>query len=196
MSDKNKKNEDFFDGMREKLENKIAELEEKIEEEDRKMAIIKNERQKEKAEKQKDKPKTGVRKLSKKYLITVFCAILTFASVVTLVAFFGGSIMGIFGFEYENPYTLILFFLAVSVFSAPFQFFLDTTRNILIKEKRMSAKIGEIVFSLSDISITFIIMNLVDKIMVGIRGTSLSFIVISILMMIPYKEDIFKKPTL
>lgn len=125
----------------------------------------------------------------KEYALSLIGTIIVFLTVFVVTIFLSGSVMGIFGFEYENLMTLILFFIATSIFSAPFEAGLSFVIAILLYKKIFNMKIGRLVFFLTDMFIVFVIMNLVDKMMVGINGNTIAFLIISLIMAVPRKDN-------
>lgn len=123
--------------------------------------------------------------------------IATFFGVTILIllasAFFTGSIMSIFGFEYENLYTLFLFFTAVLIFSLPLELLANAIPNVLTENKIISKKASTIFFYIVDVCVTFTTMTIVDKIMLGIQGSSWAYLVISLLMATPTSDSMKNK---
>lgn len=150
------------------------------------------ENEKEKGTNKKQKKGTSNnKKRSAESSAVIVSVCISFLLIFSIIVFFSGSIMGIFGFEYENLRTLILFFVATFVFGVPFEIATNVLPNMLIKEKIITAKVAKWVFVIMDTIATFTVMTILDDIMIGIEGTPLAFLVISLLMASPIKDSTF-----
>lgn len=106
---------------------------------------------------------------------------MTFIVAIVIVCFLNGTAMKLFGFEYENIYTLVLFFATSIVFFIPFEICIEYICDII--NKKYSIKlISNIIRLVLNLIMKFIVLNKVDLIMLGINGTTTSYIVATIIM--------------
>ncbi len=113
--------------------------------------------------------------------------------IVSVLAIFGGSVMRIFGFEYDSVGKVILFFAISAVISFPISTFAGALPEVLLEMERISIRTAKILFLIFDTFATSLGMSLVDYFMTSVSATDLSILVISVLLALPDVKDIGKQ---
>lgn len=114
-------------------------------------------------------------------IIKLLASGMVFISAIVIVCLLNGTAMKLFGFEYENIYTLVLFFATAIVFFIPFEICIEYICDII--NRKYSVKlISNSIRLILNLIIKFIVLNKVDLIMLGINGTTTSYLVATIIM--------------
>ena len=113
--------------------------------------------------------------------------------IVSVLAIFGGSVMRIFGFEYESVGTVILFFTISAVISFPASAFAEALPEVLLEMEWISLGIAKLLFLLLDTFATALGMAIVDYFMTSVSATDLAIFAVAVLLALPDVKDIGSK---
>lgn len=78
---------------------------------------------------------------SEKITPLILFAIL-FVALVSVIAIFGGAIMKLFGFEYRTVWSIVLYFIIVSIVSFPFDFLVAAIPRVLLAYRKITKQVA------------------------------------------------------
>ncbi len=110
--------------------------------------------------------------------------------IVSVLAIFGGSVMRLFGFEYDSVGKVILFFTISAVISFLAGAFAEALPEVLLELERISLRTARILFLILDTFATALGMALVDYFMKSVAATDLAILAVSVLLALPDVKDI------
>ena len=113
--------------------------------------------------------------------------------IVAVIAYFGGAVMKIFGFEYESPGSIVLFFLITMMVGLPAEIFTGALPKALLSLEKLTLRGAKILSVVLDTTATAVTMAIVDYFMDSVSATDLSILVISLILALLSKEDFDKK---
>lgn len=125
----------------------------------------------------------------KEKIITFTICGTIFIIVLSIIAVISGSIMRLFGFQYESVGTIVLFFIIATVISFPLNLIAGALPKSLYELERISKKSALIFYLILDTIATSFGLKIVDYCMPSVSATTISIIIISFLLALPGKDD-------
>lgn len=110
--------------------------------------------------------------------------------VIIGLALLASVIMGFFGFTYDSPVSLVLFFAVCAVFGFPLELISKALPRALFSMGKVSIKEAKLLFVVLDTISTIIIMLLVDQQMDSIYASDSSIVIIALLMALFTMNDL------
>ena len=126
---------------------------------------------------------------NKEKIITIILCGSVFIVILSIIALVSGSIMRLFGFQYESLWSIILFFIIAAVISFPLNLIAESFPNSLFMEKRISKNYAIVLYLVIDTIATALGLTIVDYYMSSVSASTISIIVISFLLALPGKDD-------
>lgn len=121
-------------------------------------------------------------KITALIIIIVVIAAVIFGTLA-LIALFGGSIMKLFGFRYESFGSIVVFFAAAGIISAPVELFAQALPNALFKGlKRLTLKEARVLYIILDTIATALGLSAIDGIMRSVSASGTAIIVVSFVL--------------
>lgn len=129
---------------------------------------------------------------NKEKIITVITGGALLIGFIVIIALISGTIMKVFGFEYNSIGGLILFFIAATVLSYPMNLMAVALPKSLLKMEKITGKQALFIYLILDTVATGFGMIILDHLMISVSATKVSIIVISVLLAVFGKEDFSK----
>ena len=117
---------------------------------------------------------------SEKITPLILFAIL-FVALVSVIAIFGGAIMKLFGFEYRTVWSIVLYFIIVSIVSFPFDFLVAAIPRVLLAYRKITKQVAIALYLVLDIMLSYIGFSLIDYFMDSVSATDISILVLAII---------------
>ena len=112
-----------------------------------------------------------------------------FLVVLSIIALISGSIMKIFGFQYESVGSIILFFIIATIMSFPLNLIASAFPKALLKLGKINWRTAFILYLVLDTVATSFGLKVVDYYMPTVSATNISIIIISLLFAFMGKDD-------
>lgn len=125
--------------------------------------------------------------------ITLLLFGVAFIVIVAVIAIFGGSLMKIFGFQYESVGSIILFFIIATIISFPFSLIAEALPKVLLSFGKLTKREAVLLYVVLDTLVTALGLYVVDYFMETISATILSIMVVSFVFSLMGIRDIGKK---
>ena len=129
---------------------------------------------------------------SEKITPLILFAIL-FVALVSVIAIFGGAIMKLFGFEYRTVWSIVLYFIIVSIVSFPFDFLVAAIPRVLLAYRKIKKQVAIALYLVLDIMLSYIGFSLIDYFMDSVSATDISILVLAIIFSLFGIKDVDKK---
>lgn len=129
---------------------------------------------------------------SEKITPLILFAIL-FVALVSVIAIFGGAIMKLFGFEYRTVWSIVLYFIIVSIVSFPFDFLVAAIPRVLLAYRKITKQVAIALYLVLDIMLSYIGFSLIDYFMDSVSATDISILVLAIIFSLFGIKDVDKK---
>lgn len=129
---------------------------------------------------------------SEKITPLILFAILSVA-LVSVIAIFGGAIMKLFGFEYRTVWSIVLYFIIVSIVSFPFDFLVAAIPRVLLAYRKITKQVAIALYLVLDIMLSYIGFSLIDYFMDSVSATDISILVLAIIFSLFGIKDVDKK---
>ena len=123
-----------------------------------------------------------------KFKTFIMCSTI-FLAVLSIIALIGGSIMKIFGFQYESAGSIILFFIIATIMSFPLNLIASAFPKALLKLGKINWRTAFILYLVLDTVATSFGLKVVDYYMPTVSATNISIIIISLLFAFMGKDD-------
>ena len=101
---------------------------------------------------------------------------------MVVLSLLGGTLMTLFGMEYDSIGSLILYFVIIAIIGFPLDSLSQALPIVLVKMGKIEKPIGRIMFITLDTLSSFFVMTLIDYSMDSINATRLSILIISFIM--------------
>ena len=128
-------------------------------------------------------------KIDKEKFKTFAICGMIFLLILSIIALIGGSIMKIFGFQYESVGSIILFFIITTIMSFPLNLIASAFPKALLKLGKINWRIAFILYLVLDTVATSFGLKVVDYYMPTVSATNISIIIISLLFAFMGKDD-------
>ncbi|MFR1724488.1 regulatory YrvL family protein [Emergencia timonensis] len=109
--------------------------------------------------------------------------------IVAVIAYFGGAVMKVFGFEYESPGSIVLFFLFTAIAGFPAETIAKAFPRALLSLEKITVRGAKVLFVILDTAVTAVSMAIVDYFMDSVTATDASILVISLILALLSRED-------
>ena len=116
-----------------------------------------------------------------------------FVALVSVIAIFGGAIMKLFGFEYRTVWSIVLYFIIVSIVSFPFDFLVAAIPRVLLAYRKITKQVAIALYLVLDIMLSYIGFSLIDYFMDSVSATDISILVLAIIFSLFGIKDVDKK---
>lgn len=114
-------------------------------------------------------------------------------AIVAVIAYFGGAIMSVFGFEYVSPGSIVLFFLITAIAGFPAETIAKAFPRALLSLEKITARGAKILFVILDTAATAVTMAIVDYFMDSVSASDISILVIGLILALLSREDFEEK---
>lgn len=131
----------------------------------------------------------GSSKIDKEKFKTFTICGMIFLLILSIIALISGSIMKIFGFQYESAGSIILFFIIATIMSFPLNLIASAFPKALLKLGKINWRTAFILYLVLDTVATSFGLKVVDYYMPTVSATNISIIIISILFAFMGKDD-------
>lgn len=128
-------------------------------------------------------------KIDKEKIKTFLIGGTIFLAVLSIIALISGSIMKIFGFQYESLGSIILFFIIATIMSFPLNLIAGAFPKALLKLGKINRQAAFILYLILDTIATSFGLKVVDYYMPTVSATNISIIIISLLFAFMGKDD-------
>ena len=128
-------------------------------------------------------------KIDKEKFKTFAICGMIFLLILSIIALISGSIMKIFGFQYESVGSIILFFIITTIMSFPLNLIASAFSKALLKLGKINWRIAFILYLVLDTVATSFGLKVVDYYMPTVSATNISIIIISLLFAFMGKDD-------
>ena len=128
-------------------------------------------------------------KIDKEKFKTFAICGMIFLLILSIIALIGGSIMKIFGFQYESVGSIILFFIITTIMSFPLNLIASAFPKALLKLGKINWRTAFILYLVLDTVATSFGLKVVDYYMPTVSATNISIIIISLLFAFMGKDD-------
>ena len=108
---------------------------------------------------------------------------------VAMIAYFGGAVMKVFGFEYESPGSIVLFFLFTAIAGFPAETIAKAFPRALLSLEKITVRGAKVLFVILDTAVTAVSMAIVDYFMDSVTATDASILAISLILALLSRED-------
>lgn len=129
----------------------------------------------------------------KNKIITVLLGGCLLAAVLSIFALLSGAVMKLFGFEYQSPASVILFFIAGAMLSYPLGLIAGALPKALLSLKRLSERAVKFLYVCLDTFATFLGFRITDYFMTSVSAENRSIIVVSLLFALLGVSEIGKQ---
>lgn len=113
--------------------------------------------------------------------------------VIAVIALLSGSVMRIFGFEYESVWHIILFFIITMIVGFPLELLAEGLPRALVSLGRARKNDATIFYVILDTLCTAVAMAITDYFMDSVTARDLSILVIAILFSLTSIKDFREK---
>ena len=110
-------------------------------------------------------------------------------AIVAMMAYFGGAVMKVFGFEYESPGSIVLFFLFTAIAGFPAETIAKAFPRALLSLEKITVRGAKVLFVILDTAVTAVSMAIVDYFMDSVTATDASILAISLILALLSRED-------
>ena len=110
-------------------------------------------------------------------------------AIVAMIAYFGGAVMKVFGFEYESPGSIVLFFLLTAIAGFPAETIAKAFPRALLSLEKITVRGAKVLFVILDTAVTAVSMAIVDYFMDSVTATDASILAISLILALLSRED-------
>ena len=131
----------------------------------------------------------GSSKIDKEKFKTFTICGMIFLLILSIIALISGSIMKIFGFQYETVGSIILFFIIATIMSFPLNLIASAFPKALLKLGKINWRTAFILYLVLDTVATSFGLKVVDYYMPIVSATNISIIIISLLFAFMGKDD-------
>lgn len=128
-------------------------------------------------------------KIDKEKFKTFAICGMIFLLILSIIALISGSIMKIFGFQYESVGSIILFFIIATIMSFPLNLIASAFPKALLKLGKINWRTAFILYLVLDTVATSFGLKVVDYYMPTVSATNISIIIISLLFAFMGKDD-------
>ena len=128
-------------------------------------------------------------KIDKEKFKTFAICGMIFLFILSIIALISGSIMKIFGFQYESVGSIILFFIIATIMSFPLNLIASAFPKALLKLGKINWRTAFILYLVLDTVATSFGLKVVDYYMPTVSATNISIIIISLLFAFMGKDD-------
>ena len=128
-------------------------------------------------------------KIDKEKFKTFAICGMIFLLILSIIALISGSIMKIFGFQYETVGSIILFFIIATIMSFPLNLIASAFPKALLKLGKINWRTAFILYLILDTVATSFGLKIVDYYMPTVSATNISIIIISLLFAFMGKDD-------
>lgn len=128
-------------------------------------------------------------KIDKEKFKTFAICGMIFLLILSIIALISGSIMKIFGFQYESVGSIILFFIIATIMSFPLNLIASAFPKALLKLGKINWRTAFILYLVLDTVATSFGLKVVDYYMPTLSATNISIIIISLLFAFMGKDD-------
>lgn len=111
--------------------------------------------------------------------------------VFAVVARLGGSLMGIFGFQYESTGQLFIYFVSAALLSLPLEVFSTALPRALYRMGKVSQRQGNLLYVPLDTLCTMVSFWIADQWIESVSASALSLCILGLfmaLLTLPIKE--------
>ncbi|WP_302971714.1 regulatory YrvL family protein [Coprobacillus cateniformis] len=126
---------------------------------------------------------------NKDKIITFIICGTIFIEMLSIIALVSGTVMKLFGFQYESIGSIILFFIIATIMSFPLNLIAGALPKALYELERISKLDALILYLTLDTIATSFGLKIVDYYMSSVSATTLSIVVISFLLALPGRDD-------
>ena len=98
-------------------------------------------------------------------------------AIVAMIAYFGGAVMKVFGFEYESPGSI------------PAETIAKAFPRALLSLEKITVRGAKVLFVILDTAVTAVSMAIVDYFMDSVTATDASILAISLILALLSRED-------
>ena len=126
---------------------------------------------------------------NKDKIITFIICGTIFIEMLSIIALVSGTVMKLFGFQYESISSIILFFIIATIMSFPLNLIAGALPKALYELERISKLDALILYLTLDTIATSFGLKIVDYYMSSVSATTLSIVVISFLLALPGRDD-------
>lgn len=123
-----------------------------------------------------------------KIITFIFCGVILIG-MLSIIALVSGTIMKLFGFQYESIGSIILFFIIATIMSFPLNLIAGALPKALYELERISKLNALILYLALDTIATSFGLKIVDYYMSSVSATTISIVVISFLLALPGRGD-------
>ena len=110
-------------------------------------------------------------------------------AIVAMIAYFGGAVMKVFGFEYESPGSIVWFFLFTAIAGFPAETIAKAFPRALLSLEKITVRGAKVLFVILDTAVTAVSMAIVDYFMDSVTATDASILAISLILALLSRED-------
>lgn len=126
---------------------------------------------------------------NKDKIITFIICGTIFIEMLSIIALVSGTVMKLFGFQYESIGSIILFFIIATIMSFPLNLIAGALPKALYELERISKLDALILYLTLDTIATSFGLKIVDYYMSSVSATTISIVVISFLLALPGRDD-------
>ena len=126
---------------------------------------------------------------NKDKIITFIICGTIFIGMLSIIALVSGTVMKLFGFQYESIGSIILFFIIATIMSFPLNLIAGALPKALYELERISKLDALILYLTLDTIATSFGLKIVDYYMSSVSATTISIVVISFLLALPGSDD-------
>ena len=126
---------------------------------------------------------------NKDKIITFIICGTVFIGMLSIIALVSGTVMKLFGFQYESIGSIILFFIIATIMSFPLNLIAGALPKALYELERISKLDALILYLTFDTIATSFGLKIVDYYMSSVSATTISIVVISFLLALPGRDD-------
>ena len=98
-----------------------------------------------------------------------------------------------FGFEYRTVWSIVLYFIIVSIVSFPFDFLVAAIPRVLLAYRKITKQVAIALYLVLDIMLSYIGFSLIDYFMDSVSATDISILVLAIIFSLFGIKDVDKK---
>lgn len=126
---------------------------------------------------------------NKNKIITFIICGTIFIGMLSIIALVSGTVMKLFGFQYESIGSIILFFIIATIMSFPLNLIAGALPKALYELERISKLDALILYLTLDTIATSFGLKIVDYYMSSVSATTISIVIISFLLALPGRDD-------
>lgn len=128
-------------------------------------------------------------KLKDKIVTFLLCGTLLII-VLSIIALLSGTVMRIFGFEYQSTGSIILFFIIATILSYPLSLLAEALPKALLSLGRLSLQAAKLLYIVLDTFVTFWGLKITDYYMQSVSAKDISILVISLIFALLCMNDV------